>query len=103
MENLIQTGFLQYFINTTKVKAILELHPLKEEILKFKPKNNDRKSYLRAYNRFILHIDKLDLSKYGFRAETTTSEFFGTKTFYKTDFQNFFYSEIFEAVHLKLV
>lgn len=101
--NKVQTGLLNYFIDVEKVKSMLEMHPLKDEVLKFKPTSKTRKAFLTAYNKFLRYKENLDLTKFGFRAETLTSEAFGTKTFYKTDFKDFFYSEIFEAIHLKLV
>lgn len=105
--NIVKTGFLNYVIDVDHIKEILKAHPLKAEILKFKPKAKNRKSFNSAYAKYLHHQDvNLDLTKFGFRAEVTSSEAFGTKTFYKHDkekFKTFFYAEIFEAVHLNLV
>lgn len=98
-KNLKQTGFLNYFIPLDNCKEFLTMHPIRNEIIKFKPKQRTQKAFRQEYSKFLTHKDKLDLTKFGFRAETVSSEAFGTKTFYKTDIK-FFWAEIFEAVHL---
>ncbi len=100
----VNTGMLNYFVDVDKIEAQLEkFKGIKHEILKFRPSRSNRKAYMRAYNKFLTHKDTLDLTKFGFRADTTTSPSFGTKTFYKPDEKDFFWAELFEAVHLGLV
>ena len=102
---IVKTGFLNYTIDLNKVKAMDSIHPLKSMMIAFKPKDHSQKSFMAAYKRFLSYMNKnqSELLKYGFIAETVSSEAFGTKTFYKSQFESFFYSELFEAYHLGLI
>jgi hypothetical protein len=100
---IIETGFLNFRVNLDYVKRVLEIHPIKNEILKFVPHKMDKKYFMKSFLKFLKYKDTLDLSLYGFEKTIVTSDNFGTKVFYKAKFENFFWSEIFEAVHLKLV
>ena len=105
--NKIRTGYLNYFCRLDIVKIFLNTHPdLKNEILKFKPTQKTRKSFMTAYKKFLKHIDKLDLTKFGFIANTISSDYFGTKTFYNSPAKEYgwdSWAEVFEAIHLKLI
>lgn len=99
----IKTGLLNNSIDLDKIRACIEVHDLRNEILKFKPRQKNRKGFMNAYVLFLSHKDKLDLSKFGFIKEKVVSDTFGEKVFFKPKVNNFFYSELFEAIHLGLL
>ncbi len=98
------TGLLNYFVDLDNIKLILDTHKgIDQEVKKFTPKSKTAKAYMSAYKEFLTYRDTLDMSKFNFKIERVESEVFGTKEFYKTDIKHFFWSEIFEAIHLNLV
>lgn len=79
---------------------------MKDEILKFKPKDETKNSYSLAYVRFLIHKNKIDLTKFGFVKRVVKSDIFGTKVFYDSPSQNKgwdSWGEVFEAIHQNLL
>lgn len=79
---------------------------MRDEILKFKPKEETKNSYSRAYSLFLLHKNKLDLTKFGFIKRVVKSEIFGTGTFFDSPSMAKgwdSWGEVFEGIHQNLL
>lgn len=96
-----------YSIKLEPCQEFLKSHPeMRDEILKFKPKEETKIGYSSAYGRFLLHKNKLDLTKLGFTKRVVKSEIFGTKEFFDSPSMAKgwdSWGEVFEGVHQNLL